>query len=288
VLLDSSIAAMRSTIRSFSRYVPKEIVKKLIEMGHEIQLGGEKREITLLFSDINGFTTFAEGETLDSLNSVLTEYFDGLSQTILKNFGTIDKYIGDGLMAFWDAPAFLPDHAYKGCFAALECRNFLRQFNEQRKAKGLPELKTRFGLNTGEVIVGNVGTMERMNYTVIGDAVNATQRIQDKNKIFHTEIVIGEELEKRIRGRFLTRPLDIAELKGKKGRIPIYELISLMESATPDEKALAETFTEAYHHFHQNDLGRAKELFLQIHARFPDDYPTQIYLERLDPSKAGS
>jgi adenylate cyclase len=280
-LLDSSIAAMRSTIRSFSRYVPKEIVKKLVEMGQEIELGGEKREITLLFSDITGFTSFAEGMPLDALNVFLTEYFDGMSKTVLRNLGTIDKYIGDGMMAFWDAPDFLPDHAAKGCLAALECQEFVKEFNAKQKEKGLPELKTRIGLNTGEVIVGNVGTKERMNYTVIGDVVNGTERIQEMNKVFHTSIVIGEELEKRIGDRFVTRPLDIAELKGKKGKIQIYELLATKENVKPEERELAESFTKAYQLYHAGNLTESRTLFQDILQKFPNDYPTQLYLERI-------
>lgn len=279
-LLDSSIAAMRSTIRSFSRYVPKEIVKKLVEMGQEIELGGEKREITLLFSDITGFTSFAEGMPLDALNAFLTEYFDGMSKTVLRNLGTIDKYIGDGMMAFWDAPDFLPDHAAKGCITALECQAFVAEFNARQKKNGLAELKTRIGLNTGEVIVGNVGTKERMNYTVIGDVVNGTERIQEMNKVFHTSIVIGEEVVKRIGDRFVTRPLDIAELKGKKGKIQIYELIATKEGVKPEEGELAESFTAAYQAFHTGK-SEARALFEEILRKFPNDYPTQLYLQRL-------
>ncbi len=284
ILLDSAIVAMRGALRSFSRYVPKELVKKLLQRGQEIVLGGEKREISLFFSDITGLTSIAESLPLETLNNLLAEYFDGMSKVILKNFGTIDKYIGDSIMAFWDAPDDMPDHAVQGCIAALECQDFVEQFNQRQRDRGMPELKTRIGINTGTVIAGNIGTEERMNYTVIGDTVNTTERLQVMNKIYRTKIIIGEEVVRNIKDQFLIRPLDIAEVKGKKEKIKIYELIQRREVANPKEIELAEAFLKAYEAYHSGRLDEAKNLFADIQKRFPDDYPTQIYLDRIKES----
>lgn len=281
ILLDSSIASMRNALRSFTRYVPKEIVNKLIEKGQEIQLGGEKREITLFFSDITGFTSLSESIPLDTLNHLLAEYFEGITQAILKEMGTIDKYLGDGLMAFWNAPDDMPDHAIKGCVAALACQDFLNDFNRKQKEANKPELNTRIGLNTGEMIAGNIGTTRRMNYTVIGDAVNTTQRIQEMNKDFHTKIIISEEVVKRTQDQFLVRPLDVSELKGRKGKIQIYELIAKKDKASPEQIEMASLFTKAYEAFHNGKLSEAKKLFEEFLKKFPEDEAGKIYLGKI-------
>lgn len=281
ILLDSSIASMRNALRSFTRYVPKEIVNKLIEMGHEIELGGEKREITLFFSDISGFTTVSESIPLETLNHLLADYFEGVTKAILKELGTIDKYMGDGVMAFWNAPDDRPDHAIKGCIAALACQGFFSEFNKRQRDAGKPELHTRIGLNTGEMIVGNIGTTSRMNYTVIGDAVNITQRIQDKNKEFQTKIIISEEVVKNTQDQFLVRPLDLSRLKGKKGRIQIYELIIKKDKASREQIEMVNLYTKAYEAFHTGKLSEAKGLFEEFLKQFPEDAVGKIYLERI-------
>lgn len=285
-LLDSSIVSMRNAVRSFSRYVPKEVVRKLLLKGHNIVLGGEKRNITLMFSDITDLTPIAESLPLETLNLILAEYFDGLSKIILKDHGTIDKYIGDSVMAFWDAMDDMPDHAQVACVAALECQEFVARFNQRQKEKGMPEFKTRIGINTGEVIAGNIGTEERMNYTVIGDVVNIAERLQSMNKIYQTKIIIGEQTKLKIGSQFLTRPLDIAEMKGKKNKIQIFELMAIDAAAKPEDKILAQEFTTAFDAYQSGQLQKAKMLFAAILVRFPRDFPTQLYLT--DPKKLGS
>ena len=153
----------------------------------------------LVFSDISDFSPIAESLSLEQFNALLIEYFDGMSKIILKDAGTIDKYIGDSIMAFWDAPDDMPDHAIRGCIAALECQAFVSQFNQRQKEKGGPELRTRIGVNTGFVIAGNIGTIERMNYTAMGAAVNTAERIEQMNKLYHTKIIIGEDVVKEDR-----------------------------------------------------------------------------------------
>lgn len=223
--MDSSIASMRSALRSFGRYVPKSIVLDLMQRGQEIALGGEKREMTIFFSDIEHFTPVAESFSVEKITAWLEEYFAILSETILKRQGTIDKFIGDGLMAFWGAPVALPDHAEQACEAALECQRRLQILNEERTKQGLPPFYTRIGINTGTVFVGNVGTVERMDYTVIGDAVNLAARLEEMNKVYQTRILIGEETKAKLSPRFALRSLGIAEVRGKKEKMQVYELL---------------------------------------------------------------
>lgn len=288
MLIDASIAAMRNGLRSFARYVPKRIVKQLIEKGEEITLGGEKKEITVLFTDIAGFTSFSESHSTDEAMFFLSEYFDALSKIIITEEGIIDKYIGDSIMAFWGAPLEIKDHAIKACSAALRCQAFLKSFNQKRKAEGKEELQTRIAINTGTVIVGNIGTFERMNYTVIGDTVNTAAHLQPTNKIYHSKTLVTEETLKQTENRFLVRPLDIISLAGKRTKIKIYELIAFLEpadrdiAATEEQRELCDLFTRAFDAFTAKDTQTAKKVFLMIREKFPEDFPTQIYLERIE------
>jgi len=275
-LMDESIAALRVAIHSFGRYIPKEIVKQLVDKGQEIAIGGEKKEITVFFSDIEGFTSIAESLETEKLMALLTEYFDSLSKILMKNQGNIDKFIGDGIMALWGAPQELSSHAQNGCQAALECQRFLVSFNQKLTSQGLPPLPTRIGIDSGEAIVGNVGTAERMNYTAMGNIVNTASRLQGVNKIYHTRILISERTKRRIGSNFLVRPLDIAELKGKKEKTLIYEL---MDRSAAGQEELASLFETAFKAFQQDPSG-AKKLFLQINQKFPEDFPTRFYLDR--------
>jgi adenylate cyclase len=290
ILMDTSIAALRNGLRSFARYVPSRIVKQLIEKGEEISLGGEKKEITVFFTDIAGFSSFSEANSTDIVMAFLSEYFDALSKIIIKEEGIIDKYIGDSIMAFWGAPLEIPDHAIKACTAALQCQAFLERFNRLRKDKGEPELSTRIAINTGTVIIGNIGTLERMNYTVIGDAVNAAAHLQLTNKIYHSKTIVTEETLKETENRFLVRPLDIVAPTGKKTKIKIYELIAqqLGESniaAAPEQRELCDLFTRAFDAYHTGKIEEAKGLFSTIQQKFPDDFPTQIYLDKIRGQK---
>ena len=285
-LLDTSIASMRVMLQSFGRYVPKEIVKQLMQKGQEITLGGEKREVTVFFSDIADFTTTAESLPLEVVMPLLAAYFDKLSKIVLEARGTIDKYIGDSIMAFWGAPSEIPDPAHQACSAALKCQAALTEFNQGIQKKGYPPFFTRIGIHTGKVIVGNLGTLERMNYTIMGDVVNAAARLQTVNKIYHTRIIISEAVYKVVNAQFLARPLDIVEVKGKREKIKIYELMAQYQgdpviAPHAEQIELSASFSQAFDAYHQGDLQKAKMLFQKIHTQFPTDYPTQFYLLRI-------
>lgn len=285
-IMDTSVAALRTAMRSFSRYVPKEIVRQLLVQGHEISLHMEKKKLTVFFCDIQDFTSLTETYSLSTLMPQLNQYFDGLSKIILQNFGTIDKYIGDSIMAIWGAPLSNPQHAISACNAALRCQAYLKEFNRKCREQGNPEFLTRFGISSGKVVVGNIGTLERMNYTVIGDAVNIAARLQVTDKIYHVSMIISEEVYKQTKGQFLVRPLDVVTVRGKKKKIKIYELVALSDTdseigATDRQRQLCETFTAAYKKYRKEEFSAAKALFTQINQQFPEDYPTEIYLKRL-------
>ncbi len=279
--LESSISAMREAIRSFGRYIPKDIVKALVAKGKEITLGGERRSITLMFSDIFNFTTYSESLPIEKLTPFLTAYFDRLSKIILETEGTIDKYIGDSIMVFWGAPHDVDDQEAKACITALRC---LSSCQKMQKENPTENWLSRFGLHCGEAIVGNIGTTERMNYTVMGDTVNTAARLQELNKQYHTSIIISETVQKKIGVKFISRPLDYLAVKGKTIKILIYELAGTAEgefACSTEQVDLCKEFTIAYELFRQGKLEEAKKLFLSLQQRFPSDKPIQIYLERI-------
>ncbi len=284
IALESSVAAMRVALRSFGRYVPKEIVKTLLTQGKEIALGGEKKELTVMFTDISDFTSYSETFPSEVLIPSLSNYFDRLSKIILETEGTIDKFVGDGIMAFWGAPQVVSDQAYKACYAALECH---LASDKELNTDGMPQWHTRVGIHSGEVIVGNIGTSERMNFTIIGDVVNTASRLEGINKIYRTSIIISDTIKDKIWKRFVTRPLDLVAVRGKKNKLMIHELIGTIEqgipiSATQKQIELCKVFTEAYFTFHEGKLDLAKNQFMSILQRFPDDVPSQLYLNRIE------
>lgn len=286
-IMDSSIAAMRTAISSFSKYVPKEIVHQLIRQGQDITLGGEKKDLTIMFCDIVGFTSIAERLPPDVLMPLLAEYFDELSRIILENHGTIDKYIGDSIMAFWGAPNELTNPWSHACETALLCEYQLKTLNELRKQKTLPEFTTRFGIDAGMVIIGNIGTKERINYTAIGDAVNSASRLQTVNNIYKTNIIISENVYQHIKEDFLTRPLDVVTVKGKQAKIKIYELIAKNSSGSPisasaQQKAFVEEFSSAYREYEIKNKEKAKALLNDFLKKYPHDEPALIHLKKLE------
>lgn len=284
-LMDISIAKLRIAIHSFARYVPRRVVQLLMLKGEEISIGGEKKEMSVFFSDISGFTSIAERHPVEFIVQLLSEYFAGLSNIILSQEGVIDKFIGDSVMAFWGAPIAISNHALKSCTAALLCQDYLKGFNQNQRKIGGQELITRIAINSGLAFAGNIGAAERMNYTVIGDVVNAAAHLQSINKTYHTQINITEETYKRAEKHLVARPLDVVEMKGRKEKMKIYELVALKRGdsricATQDQIELCKSFLNAYEMFHNGQLQKAKDLFQAIAKKFPDDFPTQIYLKR--------
>jgi adenylate cyclase len=283
ILMDDAVDALRKSTQSFSRYIPKEIVQQLTEKGAELKLGGEKKEVTIFFSDIDGFTSMAESRPVEEMMALLKEYFDLLSKIILKNKGNIDKYIGDSIMALWGAPLEIPHSEIEACRTALECQQALQTLNERYQREGKPLFLTRIGIDAGEVVVGNIGTDERMNYTAIGNSVNRAARLQVANKNYRTSILISDQVAQKLTPDFLVRPLDTVELKGQQEKTKLYELVAL--GGTPEQKTLCAQFTAAYETLERGDQEAARRLFQELLASFPNDYPTQLYTESV--SKVG-
>lgn len=280
-IMSNAIAAMKSGLQAFRRYVPAELVRQLISTGEEARLGGQKRTLTVFFSDISGFTTIAEGMAPEELMIHLSEYFDELTQILSEQKGTVDKYIGDGILAFWGAPVPEDNHAFHACNAALICQEKLKALNRKWAGAGKSPLATRIGISTGETVVGNVGSSERINYTVMGDNVNLASRLEGVNKLYGTRIIVSRGTYAAVSDKFWFRPLDIVAVKGKSEGTAIYEL--LMKKGEEAENQTAELcleFAKGFETYLARDWEGAIEIFKNLTSKFPNDIPTQLYLSR--------
>jgi adenylate cyclase len=219
----------RRARETFSRFLAPAIVDEVLAKEGSVQLGGQKRVLTVLFSDIRGFTTISEKLDPHVLLELLNEYLTPMTDIIVSGHqGTLDKYIGDAIMAFWGAPQAQPDHALRSCRAALSMIERLDALRERWRARGLPDIDVGIGINTGPMSVGFVGSQDRFyNYTVLGDAVNLASRLEGANKEYGTRIVLGPSTYEDVKDAVVVRELDLVRVKGKRAPVHIYELLAL-------------------------------------------------------------
>ncbi|MEW5772863.1 MAG: adenylate/guanylate cyclase domain-containing protein [Thermodesulfobacteriota bacterium] len=233
--LGDAVAGMRAALNSFSRYLPRSLVQQFVSSGKDPVLGGERREITLLFTDVENFTPISENLAPEDLMTCMSEYFQAVGASILETGGTIDKFIGDAIMAFWNAPIESEDHVELACAAALRLSRASEGLNCCRLDAGKPVLRTRVGLHMGHAVVGNVGATDRMNYTALGSTVNLASRLEGMNKFYATRILVSREVRERARKNFLFRSVDVVVPKGAREPLAIYELVGAMpQSPYPD------------------------------------------------------
>ena len=254
-------ARMKQSLRSFGKYVPRELVRDLILRGEEAELGGRKTDVTVLFTDIVGFTSIAERTEPAELVRVLGVYLDAMSGVIREHGGTVDKFIGDAIMAFWGAPRERSDHATRACRAALAMEQRLDELSKDWEKRGFPRLDTRFGINTGEVIVGNIGAPNRMNYTVVGDTVNLASRLEGLNRRYGTTILIGESTARAIGDRFVVRPIKWVAVKGKDQATLIYELVGHPDEISDEKRKGLATYAEGLDHYRAKRFSEAARSF---------------------------
>jgi class 3 adenylate cyclase len=271
-----SLASMKTGLKAFSKFVPVTLVKQLIASGKGAELGGEKRRLTIMFSDIEGFTTISESMATEALLPHISEYLDHLTTIILGEGGTVDKYIGDAIMCFWGAPVPAPEQEAHACRAALLCTAKLQELNARWAAEGKPELRTRFGLNSGELSVGNMGSRERMNYTVLGDAANLASRLEAINKYYGTRVIIGEATFEVVKAQFSVRPVDVVAVKGKTRGVRIFELIGGLPgdpqlAPSADDLARIALTEQAFTAYLARDFVGARALYKELSRRFPED-----------------
>ena len=219
--------------RAFKHYLGAEVIDQIVADPTRLQLGGEKRELTLLFSDIEKFSAFSEKLDPETLTHLLNEYLSDMTDIILEEGGYLDKYIGDAIVAFWNAPAAQPDHAVRAVRTVLRCQRMLgeRRAHYQRKTGVI--LKARIGMNTGEVTVGNMGSRDRFNYTVLGDAANLASRLEGANKVFGTYNLISETTWLLTQGQFLGRELGRIRVVGREQPVRVYEILGFAGEPPP-------------------------------------------------------
>jgi len=213
--------------QTFSKFVSKSVVDELLKHPEKIKLGGDKKILTVLFSDIRGFTSISEKLTPEQLVVHLNEYLQAMTDIVIKYNGTLDKYVGDEIMAFWGAPIPQENHAYLACKAALEMMAVLDRMNVDWIAKGKDALNIGIGLNTGDMVVGNMGSNSRMDYTLMGDNVNLGARLEGTNKVYGTGVIISEFTYEHVKDQVIVRELDLIKVKGKHLPVKIYELVDL-------------------------------------------------------------
>ncbi len=266
---------------AFAHYVPEKVVQDIISNPDKLTLGGEERVVTVMFSDVVGFTTISEKLSPRQLVSLLNEYLTSMTDIVLKNDGIIDKYEGDAIMAEFGVPVFYEKHARAGCVAALEMQHKLEKLRADWKKENKPMLRARIGINTGEVIVGNMGSKNVFDYTVMGDHVNLGSRLEGANKFYGTEIMISEFTHDIIKNDFFTRPLDLIRVKGKQKPIEVFELIA-ERSASLNQSYLE--MLELYHkgviEYRKQNWKEAIDLFEYCLKLVPEDYPSQMYRKR--------
>jgi len=274
----------------FGQYVPPELVDEMAKNPEAFSMEGESRELTILFSDVRGFTTISEGLDPKELSNLMNAFLTPLTEVIYENQGTIDKYMGDCIMAFWGAPLRDEEHARHAVCAAIEMGKKLESLQTEFKARGWPEIKIGIGLNSGRVSVGNMGSSIRLAYTVMGDAVNLASRLEGITKEYGAQIVIGEET-KRLLPDLICRELDSVKVKGKEQAITIYEPIAFMDSIDATSKHEVDLFHEVLKLYKAQEWDSAKAKLAELQGMAKSlNNPTlfSLYDKRIDVFKEHS
>jgi len=279
--LGSALAAMKRGLKSFKKFVPSDLVTDLLTLGKEATLGTEKRTVTVMFTDIAGFTGISEKLSSEELATCMAEYLGIMTRVIKDHSGTIDKFIGDAVMALWGAPHDCENHASLACQAAIACQREIGLFNERLLARGLEPLLTRIGLHTGEAVVGNIGTDERMSYTAIGDTVNLASRLEALNKYYGTGILVSDSIRLLLTAEIMTRFVDRTIVKGKEKAVEIYELIGLKSDATQALIQTTEQYNEAMKSIIQGEWAKGLSGLKLLSQSNPHDKLVKYQLETL-------
>lgn len=270
----------RQITNLFGQYVPKEVVGELSERPEQVSMEGDSREMTILFSDVRGFTTISEGLDSKELSLLMNEFLTPLSRVVYKHRGTIDKYMGDCIMAFWGAP--LPDerHAYHGIMAGLEMLKTLAELQPHFKERGWPPINIGVGLNTGRVSVGNMGSEVRVAYTVMGDAVNLASRLEGITKEYGAGIVVGENTMQAA-PEFVYRELDLVRVKGKDKPVAIFEPMGLVGQLAPGVQEEMKLFEQVLQFYRKQDWDAAEAQLLGLQKMSPQAKLYHVYAERI-------
>ena len=269
---------MKSTLY---RYMTPGVAERVMALGDDLLMKGERKDVTVLFSDIRGYTTLTENLEADKVVEMLNAYFETMVESVFHFEGTLDKFIGDALMAVFGAPLPLTNHAWAAVQSALDMRQRLAQFNAERGALGQPEIRFGIGISSGEVVSGNIGSQRKMEYTVIGDGVNLSSRLEGVTKEYGCDIVISEYTYALCADRIWVRELDRTQVKGKQQAVGLYELIDRCETPLPaDTEVFLDLYAKARNAYTSMCFDDAIALFNQAQQMRPHDKAVAVHLSR--------
>lgn len=266
---------------AFSAYLSADLLDQLVQNPDTLSLGGEKKELSILFSDIRGFTTLSEAMDANALVTLLNRYFTPMTNSVLEHEGMLDKYIGDAIMAFFNAPVDVENHANKACASALDMVQKLKKLNQELQAEKLPSIKIGIGINTAEVVVGNMGSDTRFNYTVMGDGVNLASRIEGLTKNYGVDILITEYTVAQLSSEYLYRRIEAVIVKGKEQAVLLYELLEINDKNIK----CVELYNKALEAYIDEEHPKAKELFTDLLTNY-NDAPAKYFLQRIEAKES--
>jgi adenylate cyclase len=273
-------AEKRMVRQAMGRYVSPAVGRWLLENPRRLAVGGEQREMSVLFSDIRDFTTFAHALPPDTLVALLNQYRGEMSDVVFRHDGVLAQYVGDALEAFWNAPMDQPDHARRACQTALDMRAALEQVRPVFGARGWPGLDIGIGINTGQMIVGNMGSRRRLDYTAVGDAVNVASRVEGLTKEYGVHVVIGEDTQRAAGPAFAYRFLDRVAVKGRPEPLSVYELLAPAGGVEARQAALLDRYHAAVELYRSRKWEEAANVFAALHREAPADGPIALYRDR--------
>ncbi len=269
----------KKVMGAFSKYVSPVLVHEIMKHPEKLKLGGERRNITVFFSDIRGFTSISERLSPEELVKLLNQYLSAMTQIVLKNRGLVDKYIGDAIMAFWGAPLDEEQHASLACWTALEMRDQLDMLRTRWVKQGYPEVNIGMGINTGDAVVGNMGSSERFDYTAMGDTVNLASRLEGLTKQYSVMILLSESTKEVVKEEFVTRKVDVVAVKGKKQGVAIYELLGKKGEVDKKTLQLIDHFEDGFQLYQEEKWNEAIKEFERA-LKVKHDKLSELFIER--------
>lgn len=267
---------------AFGQYLSPRVVADLVKDPAKLALGGEEREMTAFFSDIAGFSTFSENMTPTELVHALNDYLTEMCNVIIAEGGTVDKFEGDAIMAFWGAPVIQTDHARRACFAAIDMKNAIARLRDSWIASGHAAISVRMGINSGAMVVGNMGSVQRLNYTIMGDAVNLASRLEGANKAYNSGILISEHTKRMCENEIDVREIDIIRVVGKSEAVRVFQLLERKGQTTGLAADLIVQFEKARKLYIERDYAGARAAFKLCLSIDPADGPSKAFLKRCD------
>jgi adenylate cyclase len=279
-------ARAQKTKNMFARFVSKDVVQYMLENPELVKPGGQKVELTIFFSDVAGFTSISEALSPEDLVVLLNEYLGAMTDLIFEYGGTLDKFIGDAVMAFWNYPKEQSDHAARACLCALAMQRKIDELQVDWAKRGLPRVAARAGLNSADVVVGYMGSIKaQMNFTCMGDGVNLASRLEGANKEYGTLMMVSEATYLKAKDSITVRFLDFLAVKGKKEPVKVYQLVSEKGNEPADWFELVALYDKGIKLHLERKWDEAIQTFEELLARWPDDGPSETYIKRCQEYK---